>query len=210
MREDRIAVAIGAGAAATFALAIAVGFFLDASAARALALQVATHAFVGREATMLASLALGNPPILVGLAAAAADVAILGFGYAAVTGAGHGSVRRLSQRFAPRPPAATRARSAQRTERVGVLLLAIILWVPLLPGSALLAAVVGRAAGYRARFLLPVLAASAAAADVAYALLAGQAIARFAGPWLLAPVIVLVLGALLARAVRSRTHPATR
>lgn len=175
--------------------------------ARNLLAQALAHAVLGRETGIPAGLATGTPWPLVALAVALQDAAILLVGYgvlaAALRGAEHARwVRRLVEAAEARV-----APFARRTRRVGVALLALSLWIPFLPSGALTAALVGRAAGYPPRVLLPALLASlTCAAILTTALYAG--LGALLGPsarWILVAaafavtILVALIGWLRAR-----------
>jgi|SRR5581483_1039489 len=210
MRERRWAAAfLGLAGLATLASITLLASLQDPRAAGLVLAQAAAHALTGREASMLGSLALGTRPLLVGLVAASTDVAILGLGYA-LLGLGAGTIaRRWIERAHAKARAAARDRFTKRTQAVGVAMLAAALWIPFLPGSALLATLVGRAAGYREEVLVPTLALSAIGADVAYALVAASFARQL--PFLaLGIATAIVLAGLVVSLLRTRqTRAAT-
>lgn len=164
--------------------------------AAGLALQWAAHLAIGKETGIPVGLAAGVPAPVSALAAFAQDGVTLLVGYPLAMALGRGTLRIpwLERRIhAPHP---LRDRFAGRTEPVGLAILAASLWLPFVPAGALTAALVGRAAGYRMRVLVPLLAASALLSSVVYA-------GIFAAAASLAGDIRIVLALALAVAVAS-------
>lgn len=173
----------------------------------ALLAQSAAQLALGKETGIPAGLRAGTPPVLVALWGVAQDLVILLFGYALVLRAARGAVR--SRWLARRLPRRAAKRPRRRTELVGVPLLALSLWIPFLPTGGLVAAVLGRAVGYRARLLLPVLAASVALSHAAYAVVFAAALRVVGGRALLlltAGVAATVALAAVWRAHRLEPH----
>lgn len=158
--EERATLIGGALVVLAWIATLAVAGWLDPTLLRNLLAQAAAHALLGRETGIPTGLATGTPWLLVAVAVMLQDAAILLVGYtlalAALRGAERlGAVRRFVQRAE-----GSLAGFAHRTERVGIAVLSVSLWVPFLPSGALTAALVGRAAGYRPKLLLPALLAS--------------------------------------------------
>lgn len=186
---------------------LAAAYARDPILARNLLAQALAHALLGRETGIPAGLATGTPWPLVALAVALQDAAILLVGYGLIAAALRGAERagwvrrvvtRLETRVAP---------FAKRTQRVGVAILALSLWIPFLPSGALTAALVGRAAGYKPRILLPALLASLVlAALLTTGLYAG--LGALLGPsarWILVGAALLVTATVaLVSWIRSR------
>lgn len=169
---------IGANREATVALVGGLALVLGALAAAgvvyarhpagaaALAAQTAAHLLVGRETGIPVGLALGTRGPVVALVAFVQDAVVLLVGYGLAIHAAHGMTRfRFARRLAERFP---RPEETKRSEPVGVAVLAASIWIPFLPTGALVAALAGRAFGYRAVALIPSLLVSIALASAAY------------------------------------------
>lgn len=176
-RVERASLVAGVALAVASLAVLAALWRADPVVGRGLALQWTAHLAIGKETGIPVGLAAGVPPALAALAAFAQDGVTLLLGYPLAMAAGRGTLRiAWLERLVHRPHPA-RDRFAARTEIAGVAILAASLWVPFLPSGALVASLAGRAAGYRMRLLLPVLAASALASSVVYAWLFSSAIA---------------------------------
>ena len=164
----------------------------DPSRARGVLLQWSAQILLGKETGIPAGMAAGAPPWLIVLAGFAQDVLILLAGYALALRAARGALRmRWLQRRLPQP----RPRGASRRgEPLGVALLALTLGIPFLPTGALVAAIGGRALGYRTRVLLPALAASVLLSHVAYTMIFTRALGG------VDPRVLLVAAALASAA----------
>lgn len=177
VREERVALIAGASVALLGALAWLLLALSRPDGARALGAQWAAQILLGKETGIPAGLAAGNPPMVIILAGFAQDAVILLLGYGLFLRAIRGAVRnpwlaRRLTRLAGEPARASRG-------MVGIPLLALTIWIPFLPTGALVAAILGRSAGYAGRALLPALAASILLSHVAYTTLYAAAL-RFA------------------------------
>ena len=199
---ERQALLLGLVLAACTLAAIGLALALAPALGRGLAAQAVTQVVIGRETGLPTGLALHNPPALVAALGAAQDTIVLLVGYGLVMMAARGSLRiRWLSRLADRPHE-RREEFGARTEPVGIVLLALGLWIPFLPSGALVAALIARVAGYRPHLFLPALAVSAILADFAYVYALDQ-LARVIPRWMLPlfalGVVVLVGGTLAVR-----------
>ncbi|HWG90711.1 MAG TPA: hypothetical protein VNZ52_07670 [Candidatus Thermoplasmatota archaeon] len=174
----------------------------------AVAAQVSAHLLLGRETGIPAGIAAGAPTWLVGFVAFTQDALVLLVGYPIACSLGRGTLRfRWLRRFAPPEAREVRART-KRSEPVGVALLAGSLWVPFLPSGALVAALAGRALGYRTGVLLPALLGSMLLATVAYTALFTSVVATVDDPritWLLVGIgAVIAVGVGFALRLRAQ------
>lgn len=201
IREERIVLAAGSAIAALSALGWLVLSVADPRNGQALLAQWTAQVVLGKETGIPAGLAAGNPPAVVAVAGFAQDAVILLLGYGLFLRAIRGAVRVpwLARRLARLVAAPARADRGT----IGVPLLALTIWIPFLPTGALVAAVVGRAAGYSARALLPALSVSILLSHVAYTTLYAAALQVTDARTLLviaAAIAVLVSGVLAWRA----------
>lgn len=174
-------------------VAIAALSVSDPRLPRSILLQWSAQLLLGKETGIPTALALGLPIPLVVLAGSAQDAFLLLAGYALALRAARGALKlRWLQR---RLPAAVPVPGTRRSEPLGVTLLALTIWIPFLPTGALVAALAGRAIGYRTRILLPALLVSIVMSHMAYTLLYAHAFAA------IDPRVVLVLAALIAAAI---------
>lgn len=183
------------------ALAIA-----DPSRARGILLQWSAQILLGKETGIPAGIAAGVAPWLIILAGFAQDLFILLAGYALALRAGRGALRlRWLQRRLPKPRPHS---SPRRGGPAGVALLALTLWIPFLPTGGLVAAVGGRALGYRTRVLLPALAASMILSHVAYTLIFTRALGDVDARVLLVAAALgsAAIGLIHARASKDRAE----
>ena len=132
---------------------------------RGVLLQWTAQLALGKETGLPVGLAAGVPLPLVVLASFAQDALLLLAGYFLALLAWRGVLKWawLQQRL-PRAGA-----GARRSEPWGVAVLALTVWIPFLPTGALVAALVGRAAGYRTVLLLPALGVSILLSTLAFA-----------------------------------------
>lgn len=163
---ERVALVLGGLMLVSAVASVAVATIVAPGLAQALLLQWGAQVFLGKETGIPAGLAAGSPPAIVVLAGFAQDAVILLLGYGLVLRAGRGVLR--SAWLARRLPQPRQERPPSRSEVAGVPLLALTLWIPFLPSGALVAAIIGRAAGYRARLLLPALLVSILLSHAAY------------------------------------------
>lgn len=188
-------------AASLLLLALLAG--AEPARARGVVLQWSAQVLLGKETGIPAGIAAGNPPALIVLAGFAQDAFILLAGYALALRAARGALRlRWVQRRLPEPK--PRA-SPRRAEPLGVALLALTLWIPFLPTGALVAALGGRALGYRTRVLIPALATSILLSHVAYAILFTRALGGVDPRVLL---VAAALGSALAGLIYARASKA--
>lgn len=209
-RAERVAFAAGLTILSALAAALILFAFTDPAALRSVIAQMAAHAALGKETGIPTGLAAGlAPPFVVGTAFAQ-DSLVLLIGYPLVVWAGRGLIRwtPLQRRLSGAGEA--RRTFGERTEPAGVALLALSIWIPFLPSGALAAALVGHAAGYRERFLLPALTLSILLSNLAYGILFMAAVAYLpdqAFLWGVAAVVAvltLLLGWLSKRRSRHR------
>ena len=183
--------AIGLAIIALGALAVLHAY--DARLPRAIVLQWSAQLLLGKETGIPTALALDFPTALIILAGFAQDAFILLAGYALALRAARGALKLswLQRRLPARPTAPT----TRRSEPFGVGLLAFTIWIPFLPTGALVAALAGRAFGYRTRILIPALLTSILVSHIAYTLLYARAIA------LVDPRVLIAVAALIAATI---------
>lgn len=179
-RVERVALAAGIILAATSLIVLALLALTEPAIARGLALQWAAHTAIGKETSVPTGLASGVPPPVVVLAVWAQDAVVLLIGYPVAAMVARGTLKWAWLEKRIHKPHPKHAEFARRTETVGIALLAASLWLPFLPSGGLVAALLGRAAGYRPLLFLPILAGSALCASIAYTALYVYAFDRIA------------------------------
>ncbi len=170
----------------------------DPETARNIGVQWLAHTAFGKETSVPTGLVLALSPTIVALAAFAQDAVVLLVGYPLVLMLTRGTLRWPRLRAYVHRPHPRRTKIASRTETAGITLLALAIWIPFLPSAGLVTALIGRAAGYRPRIMLPVFTASALISAIAYTIVYVQLETLFSTRAIL---ILAVLGAIASLAV---------
>ncbi|HVL49306.1 MAG TPA: hypothetical protein VM889_12165 [Candidatus Thermoplasmatota archaeon] len=209
---ERYALLAGLALSLAFFVVLAIVWAADEAAGRAMLVQAVSHFFIGRETSVSVGLAGGLSPLLTAFGAVAHDAAVLLIGYPMACALGRGALKiPFIHRFIEKPGDKLDA-FAQRTEAAGITILALSLWIPFFPGGALIASLIGRAAGYRPAILVPVLAASAIISVAAWTLFAAYVFESVESPtlkWGLVGVAAAI-GAIVAVAIAIRKRRAAK
>lgn len=203
---ERACLFAGVSIALLATIALVATWALEPSSARAILAQWGAQAILGKETGIPAGLAAGSAPFVVALAGIAEDAVVLLVGYALALMLARGATR--STWIARRMPHSRTQPRRARSEIVGVPLLAMSLWIPFLPTGALVAALAGRAAGYRTRVLLPALFASIALSHAAYTTLSVLALGAIGARVLLIAAATAALAVTAGVALRRRLRDA--